>query len=1143
MNEQKKLDIIRSMLNALLGDPEVEENTNNDNKNKLKKKYIDKSKKVISFYRNYMNKSEQKELEKFSNLYDIILNNSFEHSEKNNIDTYMYCNVFPILKKTFDSFVFYISNLIIHKNDYAYRNIIKNFNPILLFSQYIIRLNDDDDDDDFSLNDENNFLYIPSDNYSIEDRREIIHNSDKLSSFNLSDGMDTHLNYDCSFPLSNKKGQLVSTVLEKDISDFYNKYDTVEQENKLKEKQKTKEILKCIYDKKNVLSGEEISLYDAYYEENVKLKGKNFRQKNCSSINLEESELDSFNGRSLIPSSFSISLDLKDGAKRVETPEMEVAVVDTRVDAVVDTQVDAVVDTQVDAVVDTQVDAVVDTQVDAVGVVSNAANKIVSNDDFEDVIQQLEKKESSYFEKKIYLLLNKWIREEDGRRFIINQKSKIEPLFNDFKKKNYTVTDKDIIPLLFFIDRNLYLNYSLVHQYNYNNFYYIYHLHSSFYCSDTNSITFEEVWDFLVSNLPLNNYLYKDDVLKGLKKLKKKKKIVQNFHFTITFIKNFLLFFLIDMFFFFSNFIKKDFNTNEITKSRQNKGCEQLILRNNFYLYISSLSPFFSSSSGESDSSCKGKDENASSPKMVNSIQDIYTKGTSHSEDDFSYIPIGNIELKGDNNRKENMDHSGITTNGGRKKCVLMYFLLLLWGVSIKLNINSDEFLISEELSTDMDEETNEGSSEKNEQGTIKSEVEEGKHKGELNGKSNVHGGDVTKWERKKSRQPDENLCGKKKQGCKYMRQNCKYQSDSNVTPRRRSTRVHENVRSLSLNPCGMEHSSNKKRMLKETIRSKKKIEVEELKKIRKRKEEKSLQDLYELRKRYKRKGYNEKLTNFVHSIVRNVKPKRKNYYERVISKFQEGPDSAFSTILGGEGTEWEKMEARPSVQLCSNVGSNVGRSVGSSVGSNVGSHMDSKVNSQMDNLNESTLSHAHGGRESKPEIGMDGKLRGEIATTCDTATNFCSRYNSTDATFGEHKSMPSDHMVRNSRQKAHSANLRNLNENEIMLQIENFIKFYIKKKGKNKARTNAANEANVENADNSDEVGSVHGVAGEEEKTTSSLKKKKKKKRSPILLLCDFKLYKKKFLNKFSTEHIYLLLFFVHYLNTIMDTVMYTSN
>ncbi|SBT78754.1 conserved Plasmodium protein, unknown function [Plasmodium ovale] len=1139
MNEQKKLDIIRSMLNALLGDPELEENTNNDKKNKLKKKYIDKSKKVISFYRNYMNMSEQKELEKFSNLYDIILNNSFEHSEKNNIDTYMYCNVFPILKKTFDSFVFYISNLIIHKNNYGYRNIIKNFNPILLFSQYIIRLNDDD----FSLNDENNFLYIPTDNNSVEDRREIIHNSDKLSSFNLSDGIDTHLNYDCSFPLSEKKENFANTVLEKDISDFYNKYDTVEEENKLKEKQKTKEILKCIYDKKNVLSGEEISLYDAYYEENVKLKGKKFRQKNSSSINLEESELGSFNGGSLSPSSFTISLDLKDGAKGVKKPEMELAVVDTLIDAV--------------------------------GVVSTAANRIVANDDFEDVIQQLEKKESSYFEKKIYLLLNKWIREEDGRRFIINQKSKIEPLFNDFKKKNYTVTDKDIIPLLFFIDRNLYLNYSLVHQYNYNNFYYIYHLHSSFYCSDTNSITFEEVWDFLVSNLPLNNYLYKDDVLKGLKKLKAKKKIIQNFHFTITFIKNFLIFFLIDMFFFFSNCIKKDFNTNEITKSRQNEGCE-LTLRNNFYLHISSLSPFFSSSSGESDSSCTGKDENESSPKMVNSTQDIYTKGTSHGEDVFSYTPIGNIQLKGDDNRKENTDHSGITTNGGRKKCVLMYFLLLLWGVSIKLNISSEELLISDELSTDMDGETNEESSEKSEQGTIKSDVEEEKHKGERIGKSNAHGGDVTRWERKKSRQQNENLCGKKKQGCKYVRQNCKHHSDSNVTPRRRSTRVHENVRSLSLNPCGMEHSLNKKRMLKETIRSIKKIELEELKKIRKRKEEKSLQDLYELRKRYKRKGYNEKLTNFVHSIVRNVKPKRKNYYERVISKLQGGPDSAFSTILGGGGTESDKMEARPGVQFCSNVGTNVG----TNVGSNVGSHMDSKVNiemdNQMDDLNEGTLIHAHGGRESKLEIGMDGKLRGDIATTCDTATHFSSRYNSTDATFGEHKSMPSEHMASNGRRKAHSSNLRNLNENEIMLQIENFIKIYIQKKGKNKARTNAANaaneanganetnetneanganetneanganetnETNEANADNSDEVGSVHGVAGGEEKTTSPLKKKKKKKRSPILLLCDFKLYKKKFLNKFSTEHIYLLLLFVHYLNTIMDTVMYASN
>lgn len=56
-------------------------------------------------------------------------------------------------------------------------------------------------------------------------------------------------------------------------------------------------------------------------------------------------------------------------------------------------------------------------------------------DNFDNIIKLIESQENSYIEKRIYLLLNKWVKEENGRKFILHNKSKIEPLFNEYKKK------------------------------------------------------------------------------------------------------------------------------------------------------------------------------------------------------------------------------------------------------------------------------------------------------------------------------------------------------------------------------------------------------------------------------------------------------------------------------------------------------------------------------------------------------------------------------------------------------------------------------------------------------------------------------------------------------------------------------------
>lgn len=77
------------------------------------------------------------------------------------------------------------------------------------------------------------------------------------------------------------KDILGNNKIKNEIKDFYNTYDNLIEENKLKEQQKRKEIRKNIYEKKNILTHDEISLYENYYEENIKIKTSiRYRKKN-----------------------------------------------------------------------------------------------------------------------------------------------------------------------------------------------------------------------------------------------------------------------------------------------------------------------------------------------------------------------------------------------------------------------------------------------------------------------------------------------------------------------------------------------------------------------------------------------------------------------------------------------------------------------------------------------------------------------------------------------------------------------------------------------------------------------------------------------------------------------------------------------
>ncbi|KJP89019.1 hypothetical protein AK88_01311 [Plasmodium fragile] len=1085
MNENKKLEIIRSMLHTLLGDSEKERKDDDDvgeeevadannnplhcaprgdhrnvcnetekeqkEKNKLKKKYVQKSKEVISFYRNYMNKSEQKELEKYANLYDIVLNNSFEHTERDSIDTYMYCNVFPMLKKTFDAFVVYVSKLNEHKNDESYTKVIKNFDPILLFSQYIIRLTDED----FSQSDKDNSLFEEELNgcFPTEEdfQKKTTLELDKLihdECFVTAGGM--HTNVTDLGHTDGKKTDAELTQVEKEINDFYNNYDIVAQENKLKRWEKRRDILRSIYSNKNVLSAEEIALYNSYYEERIKVRGKKvLAGRRDSSLILNFATTNSFGNVAVTPNEFNITLDLEEtrGGTRGDAKEKggEVQVKEKGHLNVANPPGDA--------------------HPDEVG------------DNLDELIKQLERRESSYFEKRIHFVLDKWVREEDGRRLIIKQKDKIKIIFDEFKKKNYTITDKDIIPLLFFIDKKLFLNYTLVHQYNFNNFHYIFYLHSSFYCSDTNSITFEELWTFLVSNLPLNSHLYKEDILIGLDKFYRKKKILRNFQFTITFVKNFLLFLLMDMFLFLSRFVKQELSHHPLGPlSRSCSGSigAGIALGSNFYLHMNSLSPFFSSSEGSSTEALASVCAPACSMHGDNSTQVIYggdvlpEKGASKE----TLPPFSpNEEEQLGPSQSENKSQT-LHPEGYVKRNLLLHLLMLLWGINIKVDGLQEEVLISDELSTDMEGEA------ADETDAIDAMDADGAVGHDTSAKhyedAHASGGGGKPLHRP----PYEHIYPQRKKDA----HECTCRSDGEVAKKGITNRIAKRVspkkRSFSIDGRNKQYNL-KKTSVEDAIRNKKKINEDELEEEKKKKQKKRAHDMYTLQKIYKKKKYKKKLSILMHSIVKNIKPKKKNYYNKLLEMLNGG---AKKQVF------WDLF-----------------------------------------------LFPLEGYEQFTTEYDIGWTLNGVDGTTA-MSTDGCSTFRESASGGGSNKHLgdtcPDAHSFGSTDSSPHPCGMHILKgeggdpskipffpEDEIFPQVENFIQTYIKKGRKKRS---------------SDGDHKMGDTTMEEVKSSPSTNKSSS---SSIRLLCNFRLYKKKFLNKFTTERIYLLLLFVCYVNKTMNS------
>ncbi|EUD66464.1 hypothetical protein C922_03098 [Plasmodium inui San Antonio 1] len=1080
MNENKKLDIIRNMLHTLLGDSnkerkddddveeeQVPEGNNNPlhcdprgdhrsvckdtekkerkeqrEKNNLKKKYVEKSKEVISFYRNYMNKSEQKELEKYANLYDIVLNNAFEHTERDSIDTYMYCNVFPMLKKTFDAFVVYVAKLNEHKNDECYKQVIKNFDPILLFSQYIIRLTDED----FSQSDKENSLFEEelSGCFSAGGRfqKKGTIELDKLihDEFFLTTG-EVQTNGTDLGHTDEKEKDAELTQVEKEINDFYNNYDLVAEENKLKRLQKRRDILKSIYSKKNVLSADEIASYNSYYEERIKVRGKKLLPgRRDSSLSLNLASTNSFGNVPVAANAFNITLDLEEskGGRSSDANEGGKLPIQQQGHPNVDPPCDD----------------------DPHGVGEN----------LDELIKELERRESSYFEKRIHFVLDKWVREEDGRRLIINQKDKIKLIFDEFKKKNYTITDKDIIPLLFFIDRRLFLNYTLVHQYNFNNFYYIFYLHSSFYCSDTNSITFEEVWSFLVSNLPLNFHLYKENILIGLEKFYRKKKMVQNFQFTITFVRNFLLFLLMDMFLLLSRFFKQELShhpVGAVGRSGSVGGSESvggISLAGNFYLHMDSLSPFFSSSS-------EGSSTEAFSSTQRDSSTQVIHRSVALPEEDPSKETLTPFAPRGD-------DQLGLTPSENKpqalhpqryvKRNLILHLLMLLWGINIKMHELQEEVLISDELSTDME--------------------------GEAPDAVDADGATVSKKPYEDGLAPEGD--GKPLHRLTYQRisphrkkdaHECTCRSDGEMAKKGIlniiSKRMAPKKRSLSTAGRNKQYSL-KKTSVEDAIRSKKKINEDELKEEKNRKEKKRTHDMYTLRKKYKKKNYKKKLSTLVHSIVKNIKPRKKNYYNKLLEMLNGGAKKQIFWhlfLFPLEGYDQFSTEY-----------------------DDIGWTLD--------------------GVDGRKPMSTDG-----YATFRESAIRGGSNNHLGDSFHDDHSSGSTDSFappggMHTLKGGGDPSRIPFFPEDEIFPQVENFIQTYIKKRRKKRSSDGDHKMANTTMGDTT--MRKVKSSASSKKSSSSS-----------INLLCNFKLYKKKFLNKFTTEHIYLLLLFVCYVNKTMDS------
>ncbi|CAA9986836.1 conserved Plasmodium protein, unknown function [Plasmodium knowlesi strain H] len=1104
MNENKKLEIIRNMLHTLLGESDkereddgdtreekVSEGNNNplqcdsrgDHRNvcndtekehkekyNLKKKYVEKSKEVISFYRNYMNKSEQKELEKYANLYDIVLNNSFEYTERDSIDTYMYCNVFPMLKKTFDAFVLYVSKLYEHKNDASYTKIIKNLDPIFLFSQYIIRLTDEDS----SQSDKENSLFEEelSGCFSPEGgfQKKVTHELDKLihdECFVTTDEMPTN-GTDLDHTTGRKRKDEELTQVEKEINDFYNNYDLVEEENKIKKTQKRRDILKSIYSKKNVLSTDEIALYNSYYEERIKVKGKKvLTGRRDSSLILNLAPTNSFGNVAVPPNAFNITLDLEETRGGISGDASGANHADGNHNGGNHAGGNASGggELQVKEKGHPNVDTPCDDHPDGVG------------ENLDDLIKQLERRESSYFEKRIHFVLDKWVREEDGRRLIIKQKDKIKLIFDEFKKKNYTITDKDIIPLLFYIDKKLFLNYTLVHQYNFNNFHYIFFLHSSFYCSDTNSITFEELWTFLVSNLPLNSHLYKEDILIGLEKFYRKKKMIQNFQFTITFVRNFLLFLLMDIFLFLSRFVKQELSHHPLGPLGGSGNVVGISLAHNFYLHMDSLSPFFSSSEESSTEvfSSMEKFRSVCAPPSMhrdNATQGIHG-GDSLSEKDESEKTLPPFDPKENNKLGSRHSESKSVTlhpEGCVKRNMFLHLLMLLWGINIKMDGLQEEILISDELSTDMEGE-----------GEAEDAIDA------LDGDGAV-GKSASAKTYEDARAPEGNdkpLHRRTHQQINPQRKKDEHEfisrSDGEIAKKGISNKLAKGMaskkRSLSTDGGNRQYSL-KKTSVEDAIRHKKKINEDELEEEKKRKEKKRTHDMYTLRKKYKKKNYKKKLSILVHSIVKNIKPRKKNYYNKLLQMLNGGAKQVFWDLflLPLEGYDQFTTDY------------DIGWALGG---------LDDTTVTSTDGY--STFRESASGEGSKNHLG-DSLHGSPSSRSTDSFTPRCGMHTLKGGGGGDPSKIPF------------------FPEDEIFPQVENFIQTYIKKRRKKKS---------------SDGDHKKGDITIEELKSSAS---PQKRSNSSIRLLCSFRLYKKKFLNKFTTEHIYLLLLFVCYVNKSMD-------
>ncbi|CDO66799.1 conserved Plasmodium protein, unknown function [Plasmodium reichenowi] len=1242
MNEKKKLDIIRNMLGELLGNKEDENNKGNEKKDKLKKKYIEKSKKVLHFYRNYMNVLDKEELDKFENFYNMVLNNSFDFSKKDNIDIYMYCNVYPILKRTFESFVSYLSNLLQHKDDDNYKKIINNFDPILLFSQYIIRLTDDDDDvdvDGFSLNEMDNNMKICMKNTHETEKNYINYNmysTIKKEEHYLQDGYYKNDEKYIKCTTMKNKDILGNNKIKNEIKDFYNTYDNLIEENKIKEQQKRKEIRKNIYEKKNILSQDEISLYENYYEENIKIK-TSIRYRKKTNLN-STSYIDINNSNKWsnhFPNTFNISLDLKES---IESVICQDGIINTEnkihIKSSHNIEMKELKNNNDNISCKNFTNNSYIKKEDDVNLEEYKNNE--KEDNFDNIIKLIESQENSYIEKRIYLLLNKWVKEENGRKFILHNKSKIEPLFNEYKKKNYIVTDRDIIPLLFFIDKKLHLNYSLVHPYNYNYFYYIFHLNSSFYCADTNSITFEELWNFLVSNLPLNNYLYKEDIIIGLEKYEKKKQLHKNYLFTVTFIKNFLLFILIDIFFMLSyiikthyykcifdyiylekkmhdvektdHYVKQDMKETDIdeeikTKNKKNKknnndnnndnsnnddnsndnssnddnnnddnnnddnnnddnnndnnnndNNNNDNNNDNFFLYINtSFSSFLSSSSSASSTSnisstttitYKGVENNGYVKNKEHIIKEPIQEKQDNNDAIFNHHQVfqkdtecacdensiwNNTESKilntncqcekNENNikdikKKDNINESNIREDKKEESFLsnelnaFINFLLLLWGINISFDhINHEEFLITEELSSDMDDnfinvDTNYSTNKctttnyNNNSNNYKDDDEKLKSINQTNKKVKCKKGDIRN-NYSSFDTNDEDKEEKITNTWKIKTQNLynkNYQSESNMNisikkykkniPPKKKKKNEERTKSLIIinrnkinNHNNNNNNNNKinKNLLYDNTDQQNKNTFDDNKNYVKNQEylndEHYIHDYkgyYEFKEMYQQKNYKHIINYFIHSIVKQLKPYKKNYYNKIIKMIKNNKlQNVFINIfrkqtsyLQNKNVEtYKKLEELPKCdenKIKNNINEN-------SVNNNYNNYNDNNINNYL----------------------QDHKINKSNNSSCNKQTHMnCVEEN-------------------------------NMTEKSISYIIY-FTETYIKKKTKKKVQDK--------------KMSSINFLKNQQKKNTFI---------DSILTLCNFKLYKKKFLNKFNSENIYILLFFVYYVNKQIDDLL----